>query len=64
MNNSELFKHQCSVRYLCKLRADMGLKKFREFIGKSNVEKIWNRLSDDFIDQWHKGNRGNHGEWK
>jgi hypothetical protein len=42
----------------------MGLKKFREYVGKSNVEKIWNRLSDDFIDQWHKGNRGNHGEWK
>lgn len=64
MNQSELSKHQCSVRYLCKLRADLGLDKFRKYITDSKTQKIWNKLADDFVDQWHKGNRGNHGDWR
>jgi hypothetical protein len=64
MNNSELFKHQCSVRYLCKLRKEMGLNKFRVYVSSDQIQKLWNKLADDFTYQWMKGNRGNHGDWR
>jgi hypothetical protein len=62
--DQEIFKHQCSVRYLLKLRAELGLNKFRVYVCSDAMENLWNKLADDFVYQWHKGNRGEDGDWR
>jgi hypothetical protein len=42
----------------------MGLNKFRVYVSGNSIQKLWNKLADDFVNQWHKGNRGNHGDWR
>ena len=42
----------------------MGLNKFRVYVSGDLIQKLWNKVADDFTYQWMKGNRGNHGDWR
>jgi hypothetical protein len=58
----ETYKHQCAVRQLIMWRRQWGLKAFRDYMHKHNLD--W-QLVRDFEDQWLKGNRADEkGEWK
>lgn len=58
------FKHKCAVRALIKFRIKMGQKEFREWYLSKSMLWIKSTTETDFIDQWQKGNKGNHCEWK
>ena len=68
------FRHRCLVRAIIKMRVQ-DRQKAHDWLhggfdrnGKHN--KGWNALHTgsilerDIRDQWSKGNRGEHGEWK
>jgi len=56
----EQARHRCGVRQLIKWRNEWGLKKFREYLSKHN----WSQeIIDDFITQYKRGNKGEHGQW-
>jgi len=70
----EKFRHQCLVRWLLKLRAVDRNEAHRWLNGytKENGRWVagWNQrhpgssLEADAKDQWAKGNRGVHGDWR
>jgi hypothetical protein len=53
-------KHRCLVRQLIKWRKEWGLVKFRQYIEKTKFEQ---RVYDDFIEQYKKGNLGERDAW-
>ena len=67
-------RHRCLVREIIKMRiknrdsAYRWLNGYVDHLGKRH--KGWNelhpnsQLEADVRDQWSKGNRGTHGEWK
>ena len=61
---SQEFRHQCDVRYLLKVRTEQGLVNFREWVVKTGLSKRWHQVSEDFNDQWKKGNRGADSDWR
>lgn len=67
MNDSEEYRHQCEVRQLLKWRVQGNRKRITYHMdgldrkrGKAAVQ----RLRGDANDQWAKGNRGEHGDWR
>jgi hypothetical protein len=60
--NVEKHRYRCAVRELIRLRKQMGLKAFRDYVRKSGFD--W-QLMRDFEEQWLRGNRADqYGEWK
>lgn len=65
--NSEEFRHQCEVRYFLKMRRDRGrdaVMREMELIGKRRGEASSKKLLKDAYDQWQRGNRGEHKDWR
>lgn len=55
--------HKCRVRAIIKYRIKMGKDEFRVWYLSKPMQWIKFSTEADFIDQWKKGNKGNHGEW-
>ena len=49
---------------LCFKSSEQGLQNFREWVVKIGLPKRWDLISEDFNDQWKKGNRGKKGDWR
>lgn len=70
----DAFRHQCLVRWLIKMRMKDRHEAYRWLNGYTNDQgkwvKGWNqmhsgsKLEEDAKDQWAKGNRGEHGDWR
>ena len=58
------YRHQCEIRFVLKARQEQGLQNFREWVVKTGLSKRWHLISQDFNDQWKKGNRGAVGDWR
>lgn len=62
--NDEEYRHQCEVRTLIRERIEFGDGHLLKFLNNKHVEKRRDRLEYDIQDQWKKGNRGTHGDWR
>jgi len=64
--SSEEWRHQCEVRYVLRLRvrSQAGAYDFLEKVKEKRGLNAYNRLKNDCADQWAKGNRGEHGDWR
>lgn len=65
--NSEEFRHHCEVRYFLKMRLKKGrdaVLREMEAIGKRRGEAASKALMKDVYDQWMRGNRGEHKDWR
>jgi hypothetical protein len=70
----DLFRHQCLVRWVIKLRTKDrdAAHKFlnghfdekQRFIDGWNKKHPHSKLDRDVRDQWAKGNRGEYGDWR
>jgi len=63
-NNLE--QHKCEVRWLIQYERNTGRMAalaFLDLVKKVRDEKAYKKLSDDFVSQKIKGNKGNKGEW-
>lgn len=66
--------HRCLVRWVIKMRIKDRDGAYRWLRGYSDSTGRWKKgwndlhpkstLEDDVRDQWNKGNRGEHGDWK
>ena len=63
-SHSEEYRHQCEVRYVLKARQEHGLQSFRLWVEKIGLSKRWHLISQDFNEQWKKGNRGAKDDWR
>ena len=59
----DLFRHQCLVRWLIKYRIQ-NRSLAHEWLNKWNNNHPGSKLEADTKDQWGKGNRGEHGDWR
>lgn len=67
MSETETLRHQCEVRSVLRWRALEG----REWVGawlagvaKARGSDAADRLRDDAVEQWDRGNRGEPGRWE
>ena len=59
-------RHRCEVRYVIKLRNidRQRMIDYLELVKKERKETAAKKLEQDARDQWNKGNRGIHGDWR
>lgn len=64
--NSDEWRHQCEVRDVLRLRvrSQADAYNYLEKVKAKRGLNAYNRLKDDCADQWAKGNRGEHGDWR
>ena len=57
-------RHRCEVRYVIKLR-NIDRQRMLDYLEAVKKERgNCERLEKDARDQWSKGNRGIHGDWR
>jgi hypothetical protein len=61
--SSEEYRHQCEVRALIKNRITYGKQYLVDFLNQKAVKGRRAKLEQDILEQWNKGNRGEHGTW-
>lgn len=59
----ELYRFQCEVRELMRLRVKNGKQWFIEFIYGKAFDKRRERLMTAMYEQWIRGHRGEEGVW-
>lgn len=59
-------RHRCEVRQILRWRLQDRNKAidYIELVRKKRGDAAANRLHKDAADQWTKGSKGIHGEWK
>ena len=60
---TEEFRHQCEVRHVLKLRM-LGRQPMLDYFEEVKKCRSTDKLEKDAREQWNKGNRGVHGEWR
>ena len=60
---SEEFRHQCEVRYVLKLRLK-GRQPMLDYFEEVKKWRSTDKLEKDAREQWNKGNRGVHEDWR
>lgn len=55
------YRHRCEVRWLC-ANQERGREYLRTVAVKRGAQAA-QRLRDDALEQWQRGNRGKAGEW-
>ena len=60
---SEDYRHQCEVRYVLMLRVQ-GRQKMLDYFDDVKKWRSTEKIEKDARDQWNKGNRGIHGDWR
>jgi hypothetical protein len=63
VNSSEEYRHQCEVRYVLMLRVQ-GRQKMLDYFDDVKKWRSTEKIEKDARDQWNKGNRGIHGDWR
>ena len=63
MNNSEEYRHQCEVRYVLQLRVK-GRQQMLNYLEEVKKWRSTDKLEKDAREQWNKGNRGVHEDWR
>ena len=63
MNDSEDFRHQCEVRYVLQLRVK-GRQQMFNYLEQVKKWRSTDKLEKDAREQWNKGNRGVHEDWR
>lgn len=68
VRSTEEHRHQCEVRLMLEARARDGdwswVQRFFSMVEKKRGKEARDRLADSTRDQWTKGNRGRHGDWR
>lgn len=59
----DLYRHQCLVRTIIRMRIE-NRTKAHEFLKLWNKNHPGSRLEQDILDQWSKGSKGVHGDWR
>lgn len=59
-------RHRCEVRHILKIRLNdrQRMIDYLDAVKKERGEKSAQKLENDAREQWNRGNRGNHGEWR
>ena len=60
---SEECRHQCEVRYVLKLRLK-GRQPMLDYFEEVKKWRSTDKLEKDAREQWNKGNRGVHEDWR
>jgi hypothetical protein len=63
LNDSEDFRHQCEVRYVLQLRVK-GRQQMFNYLEQVKKWRSTDKLEKDAREQWNKGNRGVHEDWR
>jgi|FreactcultureFD7_1027221.scaffolds.fasta_scaffold00154_38 hypothetical protein len=59
----DAYRHQCLVREVIRMRIEDRNKAWQWLDGWQQKHD-WSNLRNDVFDQWKKGNRGEHGDWR
>ena len=57
------FRHQCEVRHVLKLRM-LGRQPMLDYFAEVKKKRSTDDLEKDAREQWNKGNRGVHEDWR
>ncbi len=59
-------RHRCEVRHFLKIRVNDRQKMldYLDQVKKERGEVAYKKLEHDCREQWNKGNKGTHGDWR
>lgn len=57
-------RHRCEVRQLLLWRQQHGMQWVREWLDAAAKRRDTQQLRSDATQQWARGNRGQHGDWR
>lgn len=62
--DDEQHRHRCEVRQLLRWRVQHGRDWVREWLAAAARRRDTQQLRSDATEQWARGSRGQHGDWR